>query len=472
MGYFPAGHGFEFICFLLETRWGVPCFSLLNGVFFSWFLNGGWLTFILGSVISPVLILLSSVGVLFFSSLSEAGGNADWTEYLEIKDKAMKKKYHGKKIPMDIMYEAYMHQKIDMKQDVYETLLRRNELFTFNFSLKYSLRWFMGTFLGQNVDHSQSSDKEEVQPVYDRGNDFYNWFLGSTMIYTSGIFESQKDNLEKAQMRKLNMVCNNVHMKQGDEHLDIGCGWGTLLRFAAKEFGATSTGITLAQNQKEYHEAECKKWNEDPTNKKKIKNANSHVLDYRLLQAKKYDCITCLEMAEHVGIKNFQKFLLQVRSLLKDSGLFYLQIAGLRRTWQYEDLVWGIFMGQYIFPAADASCPIGWVTTQLERAGFEVHRVENCGVHYSLTIKAWYNNWMKNKDQVIEKYGQYWFRMWAIFLAWSAIIAAQGSSTVFMITSHINHKNDGSSVYQADGSKKLFSRMDTFVGPDILGVQQ
>jgi len=470
MGFFPAGHGFEFICFLLETRWGIPAFCLLNGVIVSWLFNGGWILFLVGSVISPVLILLSSILVLFLSSYAEAGGNADWTPYLEIKDEAMKKKYAGKKIPMDIMYEAYMHEKIDMKKDVYETLLHRNDLFTFNFSLKYSVRWFMGTFLGQNIDHSQESDKDEVKPVYDRGNDFYNWFLGPTMIYTSGIYESQDESLEKAQARKLNMVCNNVHLKEGDDHLDIGCGWGTLLRYAAKEFKSNSTGITLAQNQKEWHENECKKWNDDPNNKNKIKNANSLVLDYRLLPDKKYNAITCLEMAEHVGIKNFQNFLLQVRSLLHDDGLFYLQIAGLRRTWQFEDLVWGIFMGQYIFPAADASCPLGFVTTQLERAGFEVHRVENCGVHYSLTIKAWYDNWMKNEKKVIKKYGQYWFRMWAIFLAWSAIIAAQGSSTVFMVTSNINHKNDGSSI--ADKSKKLFSRMDTFVGPNTLAVQQ
>lgn len=187
-------------------------------------------------------------------------------------------------------------------------------------------------------------------------------------------------------------------------------------------------------------------------------------MDYRDLPVdKKYDCITCLEMAEHVGIKNFQKFLLHVKKLLKPNGLFYLQIAGLRRAWQYEDLCWGIFMASYIFPGADASCPLGWVATQLERAGFEIHRVENCGVHYSLTIKKWYDNWMRNKDPVIAKYGQYWFRMWAIFLAWSAIIAAQGSSTVFMITNNINHKNDARSVH--NGVKEgLFSRMDNWVG--------
>jgi len=361
------------------------------------------------------------------------------------------------------MYEAYMHEKIDFKADVYDVLMRRNELFSFNFSFKYSVRFFLGTLLPQNIDHSQSSDKGEVKPVYDRGNDFYNWFLGRTMVYTSGIFEDESEMLETGQFRKLNSVCKNVHMKEGDDHLDIGCGWGTLLRHAAKEFGAKSTGITLAQNQKEWHEKACRE--------EKIKNADSLVMDYRDLPAKKYDCITCLEMAEHVGIKNFQKFLLQVKGLLKDDGLFYLQIAGLRRAWQYEDLCWGIFMGQYIFPAADASCPLGWVTTQLERAGFEVHRVENCGVHYSLTIKKWYDNWISNKKEVIKKYGEYWYRMWCIFLAWSAIIAAQGSSTVFMITNHINHKNDARSVH--NGKKnKLFSRMDTFVGKNTLATQQ
>merc|ERR1712130_66183 len=407
---------------------------------------------------------LCSIGLIFCSSQIGASGPADWSEYIEFKDKELEKQFLGKKIPFDWMYEAYMHEKLDIKGDPYDVIMRRNELFSFSFSVKYSVKWFMGTFLGQNIDHSQSHDKDEVRPVYDRGNDFYNWFLGETMVYTSGIFHDEDEKLETGQFRKLNSVCKNVHMKKGSEHLDIGCGWGTLLRHASEEFGANSTGITLSKEQKAWHDSACEK--------EKIKNAESKVMDYRdFPTSKKYDCITCLEMAEHVGIKNFQKFLTQVKSLLKDDGLFYLQIAGLRRTWQYEDLVWGIFMGRYIFPAADASCPLGWVTTQLERAGFEVHRVENCGVHYSLTIKKWYDNWVSNKDKIVAKYGQYWYRLWVIFLAWSSIIAAQGSSTVFMITNHINHKNDARSVH--NGKKLgLFSRMNTFVGKDVLATQQ
>ena len=127
-------------------------------------------------------------------------------------------------------------------------------------------------------------------------------------------------------------------------------------------------------------------------------------------------------------------------------------------------------MNKYIFPAADASCPLGFVVNQCERAGFEVHRVENCGVHYSLTIKKWYDNWVKNRDKVVEKYGEYWYRMWVIFLAWSAIIAAQGSSTVFFITLTKNHCCDKRSV--ADKNAEPFSRMDTWVGKDVIATQQ
>ena len=87
------------------------------------------------------------------------------------------------------------------------------------------------------------------------------------------------------------------------------------------------------------------------------------LLDYRDLTVEtfdQFDKITCFEMSEHVGVRNYQYFMAQVKSLLKDDGIFFLQIAGLRRYWQYEDLIWGIFMGKYIFPGADASCPLYW----------------------------------------------------------------------------------------------------------------
>lgn len=123
-----------------------------------------------------------------------------------------------------------------------------------------------------------------------------------------------------------------------------------------------------------------------------------------------------------------------VHSLLEDNGVFYFQVAGLRRAWRYEDLVWGLFMGENVFPGADASCPLGWVTSQIERAGFEIQRVHNMGSHYSRTLAHWLDEWRSNKEYIEKKYGPQAYRRWEVFLAWSVRVARQGSSTLFMLT--------------------------------------
>jgi cyclopropane fatty-acyl-phospholipid synthase-like methyltransferase len=128
----------------------------------------------------------------------------------------------------------------------------------------------------------------------------------------------------------------------------------------------------------------------------------------------------------------------QVYDLLEDDGIFYLQIAGLRRAWQFEDLIWGIFMATWIFPAADASLPLAWTVSHLEAVGFEVQSHENIGIHYSETISRWLDNCLKNKDDVIAKYGEQWYRIWLVFLAWSVVIASQGSSTAHMLVCYKN----------------------------------
>jgi len=143
-------------------------------------------------------------------------------------------------------------------------------------------------------------------------------------------------------------------------------------------------------------------------------------------------------MAEHVGIKRFPAFLAQIKDMLVDDGVFFLQIAGLRRYWHYEDINWGLFMNKYIFPGADASCPLAWVINQLEAAGFEVHTSETIGIHYSKTITYWYNNWMKNREYITKTYGAQLFRLWQIFLAWSVISPYQGCATCYQIVAHKN----------------------------------
>lgn len=160
--------------------------------------------------------------------------------------------------------------------------------------------------------------------------------VGPMMIYTSGILGSatKYESLESMQQRKLETVCKKIDLKPNDRLLDIGCGWGTLCVHAASK-GAKATGITLGRNQHQW-----------ATSKAKAANVSDKVeilcMDYRDIPARKYDKITCLEMAEHVGVLRFSTFLSQVREMLEDDGLFFLQIAGLRRAWQYEDLQWGV----------------------------------------------------------------------------------------------------------------------------------
>jgi len=463
-------HGMPFIFWLLEQNGVllVAAPTAIAGLVFALsglgFTLAGALAFGLTWLAVPLCGVVLPLLYLVYRSHQSDGGAAEWSEYFGFKDAAEGKRWAGKKIPMEIFYEAYMAEKIDFKQDVYEVMLRRNQLFQFCFTWG-DVKFYFREFLGQNVTHSQASDKGDIAHVYDRGNDFYHWFLGESMTYTSGIFRDPEETLEAAQERKLETVCQYVQMKPGDKHLDIGCGWGPMITYAAQHYGSHSTGITLAKEQAA--------WATERAAKAGVSDKVRIIVDdYRNLPSEKFDKITCLEMAEHVGIKNFQKFLLQVRSMLNDDGIFYLQIAGLRRSWQFEDLVWGLFMAKYIFPGADASCPLGFVTSQAERAGFEVHRVENCGVHYSVTIHKWYQNWKKNEAAIVEKYGQKWFRMWMMFLSWSVIIGGQGSSTVFMITMSKNIKNDKSTVSPDEAKTVAYSRRDRWIGQKPIATQQ
>jgi len=459
------GHGLSLILFLTEQPWpillGAPTLiaALVAGAS-----GGGLAAFVATWFAVPLLGIGIPLVLIIQRSRSRGDEPADWSSFLTFRDEREAKRWKGKRIPMEIFYEAYMEGRIDVQGDLYETLLGRNRLFRFAFTWG-DAKYFLVEFLRQNLRHGQKADRDQIAPNYDRGNDFYGWFLGESMVYTSGLFVDPEETLESGQRRKLETVCQYVQMKPGDRHLDLGCGWGTLLAHAATEYGTHSVGITLSKEQAAFAE-------ERAASRGVSERVRVLVDDYRNLPADRYDKITCLEMAEHVGIRNFQKFLLQVRSLLEDDGIFYLQIAGLRRAWQYEDLVWGLFMGKYVFPGADASCPLGFVVSQAERAGFEVHRVENCGTHYAITIRKWYENWKRNERAIVEKYGERWYRTWLLFLGWSTLIGAQGSSTVFMVTLTKNIANDRSSVTAEEAKDVAFSRTERWVGSRRIPTQQ
>ena len=346
--------------------------------------------------------------------------------YLHFRNEKDRIKYHGKnKIPLETFHEMYFDGLVDFKGDALEIMEYRHDWASFRFTISL-FRFFLTGMMPEVIMHTRSQgwwncfpltasrvliaiDEEQVRDHYDRGDDFYGWFLGPRMIYTSGIVSdiNKEESLEQLQDNKLAIVCEKIGVKPGDSLLDIGCGWGTLAKFASTNYGAHATGVTLGINQTA--------WGNNALRKAGVDESQSRILcmDYRDIAIPEggYKKITCLEMAEHVGVRHFSTFLTQVHDMLDDDGVFFLQIAGIRKSWQYEDLIWGLFMNKYIFPGADASTPLGWFVDKLEGAGFEVKGIDTIGVHYSATLWRWYRNWVGNREKVEAKYGNRWFRV-------------------------------------------------------------
>ncbi|KAI0079182.1 sphingolipid C9-methyltransferase [Panus rudis PR-1116 ss-1] len=355
-------------------------------------------------------------------------------EYITIHDPELKAKYHDKeKIPMQLFHDAYFEGKIDFNGDVLDILESRHDWAKMVFTIPL-FKYVLFTFVPEVIKHTEDQDEEQIRDNYDRGDDFYEWFLGPRMIYTSGVIRDieHEESLEQLQDNKLTIVCEKLNLQPDDHLLDIGCGWGTLAAFAHKNYKCKVTGVTLARNQTKFGNDRIAKNGGDPERAKII------CTDYRYIPGGRgaYTKIVSLEMAEHVGIRRYQAFLRQVYNLLDDDGLFVLQVSGFHQHWQFEDLIWGLFMNKYIFPGADASCSLGWVVQQVEKAGFEVKNIDVLGVHYSATLWRWYKNWIANKDAVIEKYGDRWYRIWVFFLAYSTIISRNGGCSVFQLTLH------------------------------------
>ncbi|KAL2271921.1 hypothetical protein VTJ83DRAFT_1292 [Remersonia thermophila] len=417
-------------------------FAILGGVplWLSWKVGGGLKTAIFFGLFTTIPLLAgywvtaSSISPRKNDKARVPGKPIE--HYLTFKKPEDKAKYSGHtKIPMETFHEMYFDGDVDFNGDALEVLEYRHDWANFRFT--YSLiKFFLTGMIPELIMHTRSQDEEQVRDHYDRGDDFYAWFLGPRMIYTSGLIKdiNREETLEELQDNKLTAVCEKIELKKGERLLDLGCGWGTLARFASVNYGAKVTGITLGRNQTA--------WGNGALRKAGIPEEQSKILcmDYRDTPVPEggYNKITCLEMAEHVGVRHFSRFLKQVYDMLDDDGVFFLQIAGLRKSWQYEDLVWGLFMNKYVFPGADASTPLGWFIDQLEKAGFEVKSVDTIGVHYSATIWRWYRNWIANREKVEAKYGKRWFRIWEYFLAYSTIISRQGSATCYQIVLHKN----------------------------------
>ena len=309
-------------------------------------IGGGKWTFLFFAICTTVPIL-----VVFWTAVSILGNrlndnatlpNRGVEYYLEFHDPSNSQKYRrGNKIPMETFHEMYFAGQVSFRGDALEAMEFRHDWASFRFTISL-FKYFLFGMIPEVLIHSRSQDEEQVRDHYDRGDDFYGWFLGERMIYTSGIIAdtTREETLEELQDNKLRVVCEKIGLKRGDTVLDLGCGWGTLAAYASSQYGARVTGITLGRNQTVWGNKAIR----SALEASQYKDVQSEILclDYRDTPFIKggYKKITCLEMAEHVGVRHFGTFLRQVYDMMDDDGLFFLQIAGLRKSWQFEDLIW------------------------------------------------------------------------------------------------------------------------------------
>lgn len=365
-------------------------------------------------------------------------------------DRALARRYATSKIPIDTLFEAYFDGAVDIPGDIYALMNDRQALVKHRFTAAH-VKYFLGRFVPEFAGHTKAMDEKLVRGHYDRGDDFFSAFLGPRMVYTSAFFTNPSQSLETGQDQKMDMVCQKLMLKPGERMLDIGCGWGTLAMHAAQHYGVTSTGVTLSKNQAAFGNERIRATGVG-------EQAHIDCLDYREIPKTKFNKISNLEMVEHVGIKHLRSFYRQVYDLLDDQGLFLMQWTGLRSNANVEDLIWGLFMAKYIFPGADASLPLAPMMKAMEKSGFEIHSVENVTTHYHHTLKKWHDNWLSNKDAVTAVYGERWFRIWHVFLAWATTVAVQGTAACFQVLAHKNLNHFDRTIWV--GRPSLSRRMD------------
>jgi len=256
--------------------------------------------------------------------------------------------------------------------------------------------------------HSKERDARAVRHHYDVSNEFFELFLGPTMVYSCAIWrDGEMKTLEEAQEEKLDTVARKLQIKEGERVLDVGCGWGGFPLWAATKYGADVVGITLSPPQAE-------KARQRAEEAGVADRVDIRVMDYRDLPSlgEKFDAIASIGMVEHVGSANIDLYAETLASLLDSGGrLLNHGITRLRHT----DPEAGDFSERYVFPDA-APLHLSRNLLALERAGFIAHHVEDFGPDYAKTLKHWAQNLDDNLPEATRLAGEERIRVWRLYL--------------------------------------------------------
>ncbi|RMC39482.1 MULTISPECIES: cyclopropane-fatty-acyl-phospholipid synthase family protein [unclassified Lactobacillus] len=294
--------------------------------------------------------------------------------------------------------EAYMNKKIEIKGNIQHLIWGAYESAN-SFMRSSKFRKFL-----PHEKHTEAQSEKDVQSHYDIGNDFYKLWLDPTLTYSCAYFdEDNKDDLEKAQIAKINHILEKLHPQKGKTLLDIGCGWGTLMLTAAKKYGLKVTGVTLSEEQ--YKFVQKKIYDQNMQDMAEVK-----LEDYRELGNQEWDYITSVGMFEHVGQENLGQYFNDVAKYLKKDGIAL--IHGITRQQGGAKNAW---INKYIFPGGYVP-GLGENINHIVASGLQIDDLEMLRRHYQRTLEIWDENFNKQRDLIQKKMGERFTRMWDLYL--------------------------------------------------------
>jgi len=250
---------------------------------------------------------------------------------------------------------------------------------------------------------------------YDLGNDLFQAMLGKRLVYSCGYW-AQANNLDDAQEAKLDLICRKLRLKPGQRVLDIGCGWGEALKFAAERYGVEGVGITVSEQQAAFARELCEGL-----------PVEIRLQDYREV-SEPFDAVFSIGMFEHVGALNYRKYFEVARRCVRDDGLFVLHSIGSNGTPGQPDP----WIERYIFP--NSMIPAASQVTEALQNLFVVEDWHNFGADYDLTLQAWRANFDAAWPQLSKNYDDRFRRMWRFYLSVSAAVFRSRRDQLWQLT--------------------------------------